>query len=34
MATALIVAALPSPSSNAIDIGPLSFRAYGVAIGR
>lgn len=33
MATALIVTALPSHSSNSIDIGPLSFRAYGVAIG-
>lgn len=33
MAHALILAALPSPSSNAIDIGPLSIRAYGLAIG-
>ena len=33
MAPALILAALPSPSSNAIDIGPLSIRAYGLAIG-
>jgi prolipoprotein diacylglyceryl transferase len=32
MATALILAALPSPSSNAIDLGPLSLRAYGLAI--
>ncbi len=33
MSTALILAALPSPSSNAIDVGPLSIRAYGEAIG-
>ncbi len=32
MAIALILAALPSPPSNAIHIGPLAFRAYGVAI--
>ncbi|MDZ7675329.1 MAG: prolipoprotein diacylglyceryl transferase [Acidimicrobiales bacterium] len=32
MAVALILAALPSPSTNAIDIGPLSIRAYGLAI--
>ncbi len=33
MALALILASLPSPSSNAIELGPLSIRAYGLAIG-
>lgn len=33
MPAALILAAIPSPSSNAIEIGPLSVRAYGLAIG-
>lgn len=32
MALALIFAAIPSPSSNAIEIGPLSLRAYGAVI--
>ena len=27
-----LVASIPSPSSNSISLGPLDFRAYGVAI--
>ena len=30
--TASIVASIPSPSSNAIEIGPLTFRYYGLMI--
>ena len=33
MPAALILAAIPSRSSNAIEVDPLSFRAYGLAIG-
>lgn len=33
MSASLVLAAIPSPSSNAIEIGPLTVRAYGLAIG-
>ena len=32
MTVALLVGAIPSPPSNAIGIGPLQLRAYGLAI--
>lgn len=33
MSASLVLAAIPSPSSNVIEIGPLTVRAYGLAIG-
>ena len=32
MTVALLVGAIPSPPENAIGIGPLQLRAYGLAI--
>ena len=32
MSVALLVGAIPSPPENAIGIGPLQLRAYGLAI--